>query len=110
MADEDIRVEITSIYGAATKKGLVEFTINGKKLQMDVPKAREIVLMLHGAIEAATSDELLMQFMVNRLGLSEDKSGVALLDFRKLRQGTVGTVWQGLREHISDPPVGGSER
>jgi len=47
------KLEIASIYGAATKKGLVEIQLNEQRMQVDLPKAREILGMLAGAIEAA---------------------------------------------------------
>jgi hypothetical protein len=91
MADV-IDVQVASIYGAKTQQGLVELTINGEKLQMDLPKAREIVGMLQGAIEAAISDELMYKFLL-KLGLNDNQAGAALIDFRELRQGSRGVVY-----------------
>ncbi len=88
---QPLRVEIASIVSAATKRGMVELTLNGREIQMDLDKAREVVGMLHGAIEAAVSDELLFKFLV-QMGLAEAAAGRALLDFRELRQGSRETV------------------
>lgn len=87
------RWEVASLYGARTRKGLIELTINDRKIQIDLPKAREIVGMMQGAIEAAISDELLFKFLTERIGLDMDAAARALLDFREMRQGTRGTVY-----------------
>lgn len=86
-------IEIASIFGAKTRRGLVELTINGEKIQLEKEKAREIVGMLQGAIEAAVSDELMVRFLTEKIGLSQDAAAAALVDFRELRQGSRGTVF-----------------
>jgi hypothetical protein len=84
---------LTSLVSARTKRGMVEIAIEGIKTQVDITKAREIAAMLHGAIEAAISDELIMAFLTSKVGLDERAAGAALVDFRELRQGTRGTVF-----------------
>lgn len=91
-------IELASIYGAKTKQGLVEMVITPQdgerlKIQMDLPKAREVLGMLSGAIEAAVTDGLLMRFLTINVGLSEDAAARALLDFREMRQGSRGVVY-----------------
>jgi hypothetical protein len=86
-------IELASILSARTKGGMVEFTLNGEKTQMDLAKAREVRGMLDGAIEAAVSDELIYKFLTTKIGLSEQAAGAALLDFRELRQGSRSTVF-----------------
>jgi hypothetical protein len=87
-------IEIGSILSARTKEGMVEFVLNGQKTQMDLPKAREILGMLSGAIEAAVSDQLLFQFLTGKkIGLPAEAAAAALLDFRELRQGSRETVY-----------------
>jgi hypothetical protein len=49
--------------------------------------------MLSQAIEAAISDTLIFQFLSQKLGLSEDAAGAALLEFRELRQGSKKSVF-----------------
>jgi hypothetical protein len=89
-----VHFEVASIYGAHTQQGLVELTLNDHdKIQMDLPKAREIVGMLQGAIEAAISDELLWKFLTNKVGIKPEAAAVALLDFREFRQGSRKTVY-----------------
>ncbi len=89
----DSHIEIGSIYGMKTHQGLVELTLDGKKIQMDIRKAREVCEMLHEAIEAAISDGLLVHFLTTKAGLSELCAAAALADFREMRQGSKGTVY-----------------
>lgn len=98
MTDDNIRLEIGSILGAHTKQGLVEITIirpddTRDLLRIDLPKAREILAMLSGAIEAAVSDELLFKFLTTRVGLPEAGAAAALLELRELRQGSRAAVY-----------------
>jgi len=93
VADDLTRIEVASILGARLREGLVELTINGERHQLDLPKAREIVGMLQGAIEAAVSDELMFKFLTTKVGLPEAAAAHALLDLRELRQGTRSTSW-----------------
>ncbi len=93
MAEKLTHIEIASILSHRTKEGMVAFTLNGEKTQMDLAKAREVRGMLDGAIEAAVSDGLLFAFLTTKVGLSENAAATALLDFRELRQGSRSTVY-----------------
>jgi hypothetical protein len=86
-------VEVGTLISSRTKEGMVELVVNGQTMQMTLPKAREVRGMLDGAIEAAVSDQLLYQFLMQRIGLSDDAAGRALLDFREMRQGSRKTVF-----------------
>jgi hypothetical protein len=86
-------LEVASILSNRTKEGMVEVMLNRERTQMDLPKAREVRGMLDGAIEAAVSDQLLYQFLRDRIGMTEEIAGRALLDFRELRQGSRSTVF-----------------
>jgi hypothetical protein len=95
---DDYRIEIASLLASRTKTGAVEIAVlrEGQireKIQMDLPKAREILAMLSGAIEAAISDELMFRFLVEHVGLDEPRAAAALLQFRELRQGSRGAVY-----------------
>jgi hypothetical protein len=79
MTPKNTIIEIGSILSQRTKEGLVELTLNGEKTQMDLPKAREVLGMLSGAIEAAVSDQLLFAFLTQKVGLSEGSAAAALL-------------------------------
>ncbi len=85
-------IEIGSLLGTKTRAGAVELCVNGERTQMDLDKAREVLGMLSGAIEAAVSDQLLFQFLTTKVGLPEEAAGRALIDFRELRQGSRNTV------------------
>jgi hypothetical protein len=91
------RVELASMFGWNTKRGYVSLTVATDEATIttliDISKAREIVGMWHGAIEAAISDELLFLFLTQNVGLGDEQAGRALLDFRKLRQGTTDVVY-----------------
>lgn len=93
MVEKNTTIVVASILSARTKGGLVEFTFNGAKTQMDLDKAREVVGMLQGAIEAAVSDELMFKFLTTKIGLPEGAAAAALLDLRELRQGTRSMSW-----------------
>ena len=93
MAEKLTHIEIASILSHRTKEGMVEFTLNGDKTQMDLAKAREVRSMLDGAIEAAVSDMLIFKFLTTKVGLSQEAAAAALLDFRELRQGSRSTVY-----------------
>ena len=84
---------ISTLLSSRTKEGRIDFSLNGELTQMDLPKAREIVEMLQGAIEAAVSDELVYKFLTQNIGLEPERASAALLDFRELRQGSRSTVY-----------------
>lgn len=86
-------ITVGSLLSSRTKQGRIEFAINGELTQMDLAKAREVVGMLQGAIEAAISDQLIFQFLTEKVGLDPDKASAALLDFREMRQGSRSTVY-----------------
>lgn len=90
--EKDTRIEVGTILSARTKQGMVELALNGEKAQMDLDKAREVLGMLSGAIEAAVSDGLIYAFLTTKIGLPEQAAVRALLDFRELRQGSRSTV------------------
>lgn len=81
-------ITVSTLLSSRTKEGRIDFTMNGELTQMDLDKAREVVGMLQGAIEAAISDELMYRFLTEKIGLEPDRAGAALIDFRELRQGS----------------------
>ena len=86
-------ITVGTLLSSATKEGRVELALNGELTQMDLPKCREVIGMLQGAVEAAMSDEMLYRFLVDRIGLEPAKAAAALLDFRELRQGSRDRVY-----------------
>jgi hypothetical protein len=91
--DGNNRLSVASILSARTKQGMVNLSINGHDLQMDLDKTREVIGMLQAALEAAVSDTLLFAFLTTKVGLAPEQAAAALLDFRELRQGSRETVW-----------------
>ncbi|HEV8208519.1 MAG TPA: hypothetical protein VGP77_00295 [Vicinamibacterales bacterium] len=89
--DAEMQFTVHSIFGASERRGLVEIQLGDTRVQVPIGKAREIRDMLTDVIEAAISDELLMRFLQERIRLSLEASGAALLEFREMRQGTRGT-------------------
>lgn len=86
-------VQVASGYGATSKRGHVELTVNDQRIQMDPKKAREIGLMLIESAEAATSDEMFMTLLA-RIGIDDaEKLGRILIDLREIRQGARGVVY-----------------
>ena len=85
-------ITVCTLLSSQTKEGRIEFTLNGELTQMDLPKAREVVGMLQGAIEAAASDQMIWVFLTTRIGLDEGKAAAVLADFREIRQGSRSLV------------------
>jgi hypothetical protein len=69
------RIAVCTILSARTKEGMVEFTINDTTAQMDLDKAREVHRMLGQAIEAAMTDQMLVAFLEQKVGLPIDAAG-----------------------------------
>jgi len=84
--------EVSTIISSRTKEPMINVYIDGNRMQLELPKAREIRGLIDGAIEAAVSDALILRFLMEKVGLSEQQAGAALLDFRELRQGSRDTV------------------
>ena len=93
------KLEFASILSARTKEGAVEMSVLDAdkhevvKVQFDVRKARELLDMLAGAIEAAVSDQIFFALLTKNLGLPEAAAARALIDLRELRQGSRKSVY-----------------
>jgi NAD-dependent DNA ligase len=85
-------ITVSTLLSSQTKEGRIDFTLNGELTQMDLDKAREVVSMLQGAIEAAISDELVFRFLTEKVGMKPELASAALVDFREMRQGSRGLV------------------
>lgn len=81
-------ITVSTLVSRRDGQGKVELQLNGELTQMDLDKAREIVSMLQEAIEAAVSDQLIVQFLTEKIGLDADRANAALIDFREMRQGS----------------------
>lgn len=79
-------IVITSLLSNRTKEGAVELSLNGEIAQMDLDKAREVVGMLHSAIEAAITDQIVFRFVTEKLKAKPEVAAAVLLEIREQRQ------------------------
>lgn len=84
MSDDDLRFGARSIYGATTRRGLVELTLGAETILIEPAKAREIAGFLLEAATAAEGDETLMR-VLDRVGMSQQRSAQVLLAMRQER-------------------------
>ena len=91
-ARTDGLLEIGTIISSTHGRARVEVQIGTEVAQWDIGDAKKINAMLTEAIEAAISDELIMKFLTEKVGLPADKCARLLIEFRELRQGSKGTV------------------
>lgn len=92
-ADTTVPVTVGSLVSSRTGDGRVELQLGTELLQMSLDDARGLVSMLQGAVEAAISDAMLGKFLVEKVGLTPEQVGAALLDFREMRQGSRDKVY-----------------
>jgi len=86
-------VSFHSIFAANARVGMVEMYIDEKiVMRLDVRTAKEVRDNFGSAIEAAISDELIVKFLTEKVGLDDGRAVLALRDFREMRQGSVNTV------------------
>ncbi len=81
--------EVKSIYGHKHQRGLVEIYVNGADFSalMLPDDARDLALNLLQCAEAAESDEILIRFLTQRIGLKDNRAKAGILnDFRQIRQ------------------------
>lgn len=86
-------ITVSTLLSSKTKEGRIDFTLNGELTQMDLDKAREVIGMLQGAVEAAISDELMYRFLTQKIKLEPERASAALVDFREMRQGSRDIVY-----------------
>lgn len=92
--DEDDRFEVASIYSSRSNEPHVNFKTGTVEHQLTVKKAREIASMLLEASEAALSDAIVMTWLKEHVGVTdEQRLGMMLLDLREIRQGSRDTVY-----------------
>jgi hypothetical protein len=84
MADDDVSFQVRSIFGANTRRGLVEVTLGRQELTVPPAKARELAQLLLEAATAAEGDEVLMR-VLERVGMSPQRSAQVLLAMRQER-------------------------
>ena len=81
-----------SMFGAETRKGLVELTYENDEgpnfIGICTPdEARAFAYSIIEAAEAAETDQLIMEWLRERIGVKDDEAAVAVLkDFRDRRE------------------------
>lgn len=90
--DGAVDIELGSLLSHRTGNGMVELSVNGERIQMDLDKAREVLAMLSSAIEAAITDQIVFAFLKKQLDFRDDQAAAALMDLREMRQGTRDVV------------------
>jgi hypothetical protein len=81
---DDARFGARSIYGANTRRGLVEVTLGAAQQLVEPSKAREMAAYLLEAATAAEGDEVLMR-VLDRVGMSPQRAAQVLLAMRQER-------------------------
>ncbi len=85
-------IVVGSLLSRRDNAGKIEIGMNGEFSQLDLDKAREVVGMLQGAIEAAISDQVMYEFLQQKIGMPAEAAANALAVFREMRQGSRDTV------------------
>jgi hypothetical protein len=85
VADDDLNFGVRSIFGANTRRGLVEVTLGHEEFTVPPAKARELAQLLLEAATAAEGDEVLMR-VLERVGMSPQRAAQVLLAMRTERQ------------------------
>lgn len=75
-----------SIFGNASRKGLVRLSQGiSWEVVISPAEARRFALTVLEAADAAESDEFVLKFIGDRVGLSDDQLVLVLRDFREFR-------------------------
>jgi hypothetical protein len=80
----DAGIGARSIYGAKTRKGLVEVTLGSESVLVEPAKAREMAAYMVEAATAAEGDEVLMR-VLDRAGMSPQRAAQVLMAMRQER-------------------------
>jgi len=84
MTVDDLDFGVKSIYGANSRKGLVEITLGDEQLLVPPAKAREMAAFMVEAATAAEGDETLMR-VLDRAGMSPQRAAQVLMAMRQER-------------------------
>jgi hypothetical protein len=74
-----------SIYGAQTKRGLVELTVRSEQVKISPTEARAFAYSILEAAEAAETDEMIVKWLMERVQQPIENVVSVLRDFRELR-------------------------
>lgn len=84
MSDE-LTFAVSSLYGAVTRKGLVEITAGDFAVKISPEEARALADNLHRAAEAADGDANLVNFLRDKVRATGPQIAPLLADFRRYR-------------------------
>lgn len=82
--DAGLTFHARSIYGANTRRGLVEVTLGAEQRLVAPAKAREMAAFMVEAATAAEGDEVLMR-VLDRVGMSQQRAAQVLMAMRQER-------------------------
>jgi hypothetical protein len=77
---------VKSMYGANTRKGLVELQVGKEHRTLTPDEARDLAANLVAGAAAAEADEYLMHFAREHIGLPSHQAAQILHDFRAYRE------------------------
>jgi hypothetical protein len=87
-----------SIFGAKTRKGLVGLTMGDRKpVYLSPEEARSVAADLLQTATAAETDEVLMRWLNEKLGLDDERATQVLRDLRHMREDREGATRQPTR-------------
>ncbi|MFA5037366.1 MAG: hypothetical protein WC479_09355 [Candidatus Izemoplasmatales bacterium] len=86
--EEEVIINVSSLFGARTKRPLVQLSIGEHDILLPPAKAQEIGMkLIHGA-ESANMDAFFMQFLTNVIGAPTEKAATLMADYRQFREET----------------------
>lgn len=80
----DVPFEVVAVYGARTRRGLVQLRVGHEQHLLLPSKAREIATFLLEGASAAEGDEVLMR-VLDRVGMSGQRATQVLMAMRQER-------------------------
>lgn len=83
---EDNNVFVGSMYGAHTKKGMVQIQIDSFKVQWSILEARKVAHMILEAAQGAETDEAVFEFFNNMPGDKEQSLVMAAMIVQEIRK------------------------
>lgn len=83
---DDTNLDIESLFGALTRKGLVRVAINNEWAMLEPDKARAQAQYLLECASAAEFDEFVFTQMAPKLGLDDAGASSLLMHFREWRK------------------------
>lgn len=98
-APSTVVLGVTTLYGAQTRRGLVELRLGAERVQLELDTAREVARWLFEAAASAEQDEVLVEWLAGPdFGLELAQVGQVLMSLRERREqkGYPGARAQGV--------------